>query len=136
MNWVQEKANIALERIRLAKEQQVYPFFKQFESGGLHSTIDGRPIVNFSSNDYLGLTTHPKVKEASKKAVDTYSCGLSSSRVQATTTAPDVHNRLSGDGWDHHVFGGQRHHHHPRQPQPRLHPRRHLSRRRYAAQRP
>ena len=87
MNWVQEKANVALERIRLAKEQQVYPFFKQFESGGLHSTIDGRPIVNFSSNDYLGLTTHPKVKEASKKAVDQYSCGLSSSRVQATTTA-------------------------------------------------
>ncbi|MEM6958736.1 MAG: aminotransferase class I/II-fold pyridoxal phosphate-dependent enzyme, partial [Myxococcota bacterium] len=86
-SWVQRKAHDALERIRLAKEQQVYPFFKPFESGGLHTTVNGRPIVNFSSNDYLGLTTHPKVKEASKAAVEQFSCGLSSSRVQATTTA-------------------------------------------------
>ncbi|MEM7604867.1 MAG: pyridoxal phosphate-dependent aminotransferase family protein [Myxococcota bacterium] len=86
-SWVQRKAYDALERIRLAKEQQVYPFFKPFESGGLHTTVNGRPIVNFSSNDYLGLTTHPKVKEASKAAVEQFSCGLSSSRVQATTTA-------------------------------------------------
>ncbi|MAQ17246.1 MAG: hypothetical protein CMN30_20930 [Sandaracinus sp.] len=87
MSWIDTKAHDALARIREAKANQVYPFFKPFESGGLHTTIDGKPIVNFSSNDYLGLTTHPKVKEASKKAVDTYSCGLSSSRVQATTVA-------------------------------------------------
>ena len=87
MSWVQKKAHEALERIREAKEQQVYPFFRPFETGGLHTSVGGKPIVNFSSNDYLGLTTHPKVKEASKKAVDEFSCGLSSSRVQATTTA-------------------------------------------------
>ncbi len=46
-----------------------------------------QPIINFSSNDYLGLTNHPKVKEAAKIAVDRYACGLSSSRVQATTVA-------------------------------------------------
>ncbi|MBV9947551.1 MAG: pyridoxal phosphate-dependent aminotransferase family protein, partial [Myxococcales bacterium] len=39
-----------------------------------------------SSNDYLGLTTHPRVKKASLAAVEKYGCGLSSSRVQATTT--------------------------------------------------
>ncbi|MEM9070140.1 MAG: pyridoxal phosphate-dependent aminotransferase family protein [Myxococcota bacterium] len=87
MSWVQEKARSALERIREAQEKQVYPYFKPFESGGLHTTIDGKPVVNFSSNDYLGLTTHPKVKEASTEAVKKFSCGLSSSRVQATTTA-------------------------------------------------
>ena len=87
MSWVTEKAKKGLERIREAQDKQVYPYFKPFESGGLHTTIDGKPIVNFSSNDYLGLTTHPKVKEASIEAVKKFSCGLSSSRVQATTTA-------------------------------------------------
>ncbi len=86
-SWATAKARVGLERIREAQDKQVYPYFKQFESGGLHSTIDGKPVLNFSSNDYLGLTTHPKVKEASIEAVKKFSCGLSSSRVQATTTA-------------------------------------------------
>lgn len=86
MSWATEKARAELARVREAKEKQVYPYFKPFESGGLHTTIGGKPIVNFSSNDYLGLTNHPKVKEAAKRAVDKYACGLSSSRVQATTT--------------------------------------------------
>ena len=86
MGFVDEKAHTELARIRKAREKQLYPFFREFESGGLHTTIAGHEIVNFSSNDYLGLTNHPKVKEAAKKAVDKYACGLSSSRVQATTT--------------------------------------------------
>jgi glycine C-acetyltransferase len=87
MSWIKEKAHAELARIREAREKQVYPYFRPFESGGLHTSIAGRPVVNFSSNDYLGLTTHPKVKEAAKAAVDRYACGLSSSRVQATTVA-------------------------------------------------
>jgi len=86
-SWIEEKAHDALGRIREARENQVYPFFRPFEKGGLHTAVNGREIINFSSNDYLGLTNHPKVKEAAKKAVDEYACGLSSSRVQATTTA-------------------------------------------------
>jgi glycine C-acetyltransferase len=85
MSWIDDKAHAELARVREAKAKQVYPYFREFESGGLHSTIAGKPVVNFSSNDYLGLTNHPKVKEAAKKAIDKYACGLSSSRVQATT---------------------------------------------------
>lgn len=85
MSWIKEKAHGELARIREAKEKQVYPYFRPFETGGLRTSIGGQPIVNFSSNDYLGLTTHPKVKEAAKAAIDRYACGLSSSRVQATT---------------------------------------------------
>jgi len=87
MSWITDKAHAELQRVRDAQAKQIYPYFRPFESGGLHTTIHGKPIVNFSSNDYLGLTNHPKVKEAAKAAVDQFSCGLSSSRVQATTTA-------------------------------------------------
>jgi 8-amino-7-oxononanoate synthase len=85
-SWALAKARSnELDRMRRAKGDQVYPFFREFETGGLHTEIAGRPVTNFSSNDYLGLTTHPKVKEAAKRAVDKYACGLSSSRPQATT---------------------------------------------------
>ncbi|MGD8860110.1 MAG: pyridoxal phosphate-dependent aminotransferase family protein [Myxococcales bacterium] len=87
MSWIDDKAREGLALVRKVQEMDLYPHFRQFESGGLHTTIDGKPIVNFSSNDYLGLTTHPKVKEAAAAAVDRFACGLSSSRVQATTTA-------------------------------------------------
>jgi len=86
VSWIDEKAHAELARIRQAREKQVYPYFREFERGGLHTQIAGKEIINFSSNDYLGLTNHPKVKEAAKRAVDKYACGLSSSRVQATTT--------------------------------------------------
>ena len=85
MSWIDEKAHTELARIRLAREKQLYPYFRRFETGGLHTQIDGKPVVNFSSNDYLGLTNHPKVKEAAHKALEKYACGLSSSRLQATT---------------------------------------------------
>ncbi len=87
MSWIDDKAILELARVREAKANQVYPFFRVFENGGLHTTIGGKPVVNFSSNDYLGLTNHPRVKEAAKHAIDVFSTGLSSSRPQATTVA-------------------------------------------------
>ncbi|MBK8172049.1 MAG: pyridoxal phosphate-dependent aminotransferase family protein [Sandaracinaceae bacterium] len=87
MSWIDDKAHTELARIREAHEKQLYTYFRPFESGGLRTTVAGKSFVNFSSNDYLGLTNHPKVKEAAKKAVDQFACGLSSSRIQATTTA-------------------------------------------------
>jgi glycine C-acetyltransferase len=69
---------------RDTKKANMYPYYRPFETGGLHTSIEGKPILNFSSNDYLGLTNHPQVKEAANKAVDRFACGLSSSRLQAT----------------------------------------------------
>jgi glycine C-acetyltransferase len=87
MSFIDDKAKAGLTLVREVQKLDLYPHFRPFESGGLHTSIHGKPIVNFSSNDYLGLTNHPKAKEASKRAVDRFACGLSSSRVQATTTA-------------------------------------------------
>jgi 8-amino-7-oxononanoate synthase len=84
-SWIREKAHAELSRVRKARETQTYPFFHEFETGGLHPQIAGKPVTNFSSNDYLGLTSHPRVKAAASQAVDRYACGLSSSRPQATT---------------------------------------------------
>src|SRR5579883_630681 len=87
-SWIREKVRTSAElaRARNAREHSLYPYCREFEAGGLHTRIAGKPVTNFSSNDYLGLTNHPKVKEAAKRAVDKYACGLSSSRPQATTS--------------------------------------------------
>lgn len=87
MSWIDQKAHDEMTRIREAREMGVYPFFRPFESGGLRTSVEGHAIVNYSSNDYLGLTTHPRVIAAAHTALDRYACGLSSSRVQATTVA-------------------------------------------------
>ena len=96
MTWIHEKARAMCDRVRKAHEKQVYPLFREQEVGGIRTRIGGKPVVNFSSNDYLGLTNHPRVKEAAKRAVDTYACGLSSSRPQATTPEHvDLERRLA-----------------------------------------
>jgi hypothetical protein len=38
MSWISEKAHAELQRVRDAQAKQIYPYFRQFESGGLHTT--------------------------------------------------------------------------------------------------
>ncbi|MFD2146425.1 hypothetical protein [Mucilaginibacter antarcticus] len=49
----------------------------------------------FGSNSYLGLTNHPKIKEASKKAIDKYGSGCAGSRFLNGTL--DIHVELEKD---------------------------------------
>jgi 8-amino-7-oxononanoate synthase len=44
-------------------------------------TIDGRQVLNFCSNNYLGLANHPALREAAKEAIDRYGCGSGASRL-------------------------------------------------------
>ena len=53
---------------------------------------DGREVTNFCANNYLGLSSHPKVIEAAKKAIDTHGYGMSSVRFICGTQ--DIHKEL------------------------------------------
>ncbi len=70
-----------------------YPYFRAIEANeGPVVQIEGRKIIMAGSNNYLGLTSHPKVKEAAIKAIEKYGTGCSGSRYLTGTL--DLHNEL------------------------------------------
>ncbi len=71
----------------------LYPFFRTIESEqDTVVTINGEKVLMFGSNSYLGLTNHPKLKEASKAAIDKYGSGCAGSRFLNGTL--DLHLEL------------------------------------------
>ena len=59
---------------------------------GAEITVGGKTVLNFCANNYLGLSSHPKVIEAAKKAIDTHGYGMSSVRFICGTQ--DIHKTL------------------------------------------
>ncbi len=56
------------------------------------TTADGKEVINFCANNYLGLSSHPKVVEAAKQAIDSHGFGMSSVRFICGTQ--DIHKEL------------------------------------------
>ena len=52
----------------------------------------GQEVINFCANNYLGLSSHPRVTEAAKRAIDTHGFGMSSVRFICGTQ--DIHKEL------------------------------------------
>ncbi len=74
-------------------EAGIYPYFREIESDqDTVVTINGKKVLMFGSNSYLGLTNHPKIKEAAKKAIDKYGSGCAGSRFLNGTL--DIHIEL------------------------------------------
>ena len=70
-----------------------YPYFRAIEeSEGPVVSIEGRKIIMAGSNNYLGLTAHPRVKQASIDAVKRFGTGCSGSRYLTGTLT--LHNEL------------------------------------------
>lgn len=70
-----------------------YPYFRTIESEqDTVVKIAGKDVLMFGSNSYLGLTNHPKLKEASKAAIDKYGSGCAGSRFLNGTL--DLHIEL------------------------------------------
>jgi glycine C-acetyltransferase len=57
-----------------------------------HCRVDGRSVVNLSSNNYLGLTTHPKLRQRALEAIERFGVGTGSVRPIAGTMA--LHEEL------------------------------------------
>jgi len=75
------------------KAAGLYPYFRAIqENEGPVVQMEGRKVVMAGSNNYLGLTAHPKVKEAALKAVEKYGTGCSGSRYLTGTI--DLHIEL------------------------------------------
>src|ERR1700754_1027877 len=75
------------------KEKGIYPYFRPIESAqDTEVIINNNRVLMFGSNSYLGLTNHPKIKEASKKAIDKYGTGCAGSRFLNGTL--DIHIEL------------------------------------------
>ena len=71
----------------------LYPYFRVIESAQENTVqIGGKRVIMLGSNNYLGLTNHPKVKEAAKAAIDKYGSGCAGSRFLNGTL--DIHMEL------------------------------------------
>lgn len=79
MNFLKEKLN-KLQKEGLYRELRVIDSFD-----GPTIKIAQREYILLSSNDYLGLTQHPKVKESAKEAIEKFGCGSGASRLISGT---------------------------------------------------
>lgn len=88
------KEKIALFKdAAMIKEKGLYPYFRPIESAqDTEVMIEGKRILMFGSNSYLGLTNHPAIKEASQKAIEKYGSGCAGSRFLNGTL--DLHVTL------------------------------------------
>ncbi|MEL7021802.1 MAG: aminotransferase class I/II-fold pyridoxal phosphate-dependent enzyme, partial [Bacteroidota bacterium] len=76
-----------------ARAAGIYPYFRAIESEqDTVVKINGQDVLMFGSNSYLGLTNHPRLKEASKAAIDKYGSGCAGSRFLNGTL--DLHLEL------------------------------------------
>src|SRR5262245_20922754 len=65
----------------------IYPFFQAFDrSEGPEAVLGGRRVLMFGSNNYLGLTVDPRVREAARKAISLYGTSMTGSRLMNGTS--------------------------------------------------
>jgi 8-amino-7-oxononanoate synthase len=65
-----------------ARSMGVYPFFRPLDqNNGPEAMLDGHAVTMLGSNNYLGLTTHPKVRAAAQAAIDRYGTSMTGSRL-------------------------------------------------------
>jgi 8-amino-7-oxononanoate synthase len=96
---MKSKKNILIQRTEKYTEPQeiksagLYPYFRVIESDqDTEVLMNGKKVLMFGSNSYLGLTNHPRIKEAAKAAIDKYGTSCAGSRFLNGTL--DIHVEL------------------------------------------
>ncbi|MCH5278257.1 MAG: pyridoxal phosphate-dependent aminotransferase family protein [Christensenellaceae bacterium] len=85
-----------VELVEAAKAQDIYPYFHQLESRqGPEVVMEGMRRIMLGSNNYLGLTSDPRVIEAGVRAIEKYGSGCSGSRFLNGTL--DMHIQLEAE---------------------------------------
>ena len=75
------------EQLAAAREQDLLPYFRLIESPTQPvMEVEGRQRIMLGSNNYLGLTAHPRVLEGARDALERYGSGLTGSRLLNGTT--------------------------------------------------
>ena len=86
MNSFTDELNRRLASLR---EQNLFRELRCVDSAqGTHIAMGGKTFLNFSSNDYLGLASHPALKEAAIRAVEEFGAGAGASRLICGSLAP------------------------------------------------
>jgi 8-amino-7-oxononanoate synthase len=84
---------LKFNKAKMLIAHNMYPFFRTIESAqDPEITMNGRKMIMIGSNNYLGLTNHPKVKEAAIEAIRKYGTGCAGSRFLNGTL--DIHVQL------------------------------------------
>jgi len=84
---------LKFNKAKMLIEHGLYPYFRTIESAqDPEITMNGRKMIMIGSNNYLGLTNHPKVKEAAIEAIRKYGTGCAGSRFLNGTL--DIHVQL------------------------------------------
>ncbi len=86
LDWLQEE-------IQSLKDAGFYNQIRTISSPqGARLVVDGKPVLNFCSNNYLGLANHPRLVDAARKAMDKYGVGPAAVRTISGTN--DLHVEL------------------------------------------
>jgi glycine C-acetyltransferase len=86
LQWIEDE-------IASLKEQGLYTTIRTIESPMAgRVTIDGRRVLNFCANNYLGLANHPRLRQAAREAIDAYGVGPGAVRTIAGTMS--LHTQL------------------------------------------
>ena len=92
-------SSFTLARADEARAAGIYPYFKPIaKQNGATVTVDGREMVIFGSNDYLGLTEDPRLKEVARAALKDFGTSCTGSRFLTGTLTlhEELEHRLSG----------------------------------------